>query len=88
MSITLLLLPDFALILFGFFLNRITDWGRDFWSGLEKLIYYVLFPALLFHSIAKNRIDFVAATPALKAALVIVLCGHCASLGGALLFQG
>ena len=75
MSITLLLLPDFALILFGFFLNRITDWGRDFWSGLEKLIYYVLFPALLFHSIAKNRIDFVAATPALKAALVIVLCG-------------
>jgi malonate transporter and related proteins len=75
MSIALLLIPDFALILFGFFLNRITDWGRDFWGGLEKLIYYVLFPALLFNSIAKTRIDFVAASPALKAAIVIVLCG-------------
>ena len=38
MSVALLLIPDFALILFGFLLNRITDWGRDFWSGLEKLI--------------------------------------------------
>ena len=75
MSIALLLIPDFALILFGFFLNRFTDWGRGFWGGLEKLIYYVLFPALLFNSIAKTRIDFVAATPALKTAVVIVFVG-------------
>jgi malonate transporter and related proteins len=75
MSIAALLIPDFALILFGFFLNRITDWGREFWSGLEKLIYYVLFPALLFNSIARTRIDFDAATPALKTALLIVLVG-------------
>ena len=75
MSIALLLIPDFALILFGFFLNRFTDWGRGFWSGLEKLIYYVLFPALLFNSIAKTKIDFVAAAPALKTAVVMVLVG-------------
>jgi malonate transporter and related proteins len=75
MSIALLLIPDFALILFGFFLNRITDWGRGFWGGLEKLIYYVLFPALLFNSIAKTRIDFVSAAPALKTAVVMVLVG-------------
>ena len=71
----LLLIPDFALILFGFFLNRITDWGRSFWGGLEKLIYFVLFPALLFNSIARTSIDFVAAAPALKTAVVIVLVG-------------
>ncbi len=71
----LLLIPDFALILFGFFLNRITDWGRDFWGGLEKLIYYVLFPALLFNSIAKSKIDFVLAAPALKTAVVVVIVG-------------
>ena len=71
----LLLIPDFALILFGFFLNRITDWGRGFWGGLEKLIYFVLFPALLFNSIARTSIDFVAAAPALKTAVVIVLVG-------------
>ena len=75
MSLALLLIPDFALILFGFFLNRITDWGRGFWGGLEKLIYFVLFPALLFNSIAKTKIDFVAAAPALKTAIVIVLVG-------------
>lgn len=75
MSLALLLIPDFALILFGFFLNRVTDWGRHFWSGLEQLIYYVLFPALLFNSIAKTKIDFVAAAPALKAAIATVLIG-------------
>ena len=71
----LLLIPDFALILFGFFLNRITDWGRDFWGGLEKLIYYVLFPALLFNSIARTKIDFVLAAPALKTAVVVCIVG-------------
>ena len=70
MSTALLLIPDFALILFGFLLNRITDWGRDFWSGLEKLIYYVLFPALLFNSIARTHIDFTTATPALETAAI------------------
>ena len=75
MSNALLLIPDFALILFGYFLNRITDWGRAFWGGLEKLIYYVLFPALLFNSIAKTQIDFVVAAPALKTAVVIVIVG-------------
>ena len=61
MPIALQLVPDFALIFFGFMLNRSTDWGRGFWGGLEKLIYYVLFPALLFISIAKTKIDFVSA---------------------------
>lgn len=75
MSLAILLLPDFALILFGFILNRITSWGRDFWSGLEKLIYYVLFPALLFNSIATQKLDFAAAAPALKAAVVTVAIG-------------
>ena len=75
MSTAALLIPDFALILFGFLLNRMTDWGRDFWSGLEKLIYYVLFPALLFQSIARTRIDFVAAAPALETAGITVLVG-------------
>ncbi|MBL8512925.1 MAG: AEC family transporter [Betaproteobacteria bacterium] len=82
MSITLLLVPDFALILLGFAISRLTGFGRDFWSGLEKLVYFVLFPALLFHSIAKNKIDFVAAAPALKLAALVVLIGMaCAWLG-------
>lgn len=75
MSIALLLIPDFALILVGFLITRITNWGRDLWVGLEKLVYYVLFPALLFHSIARNRIDLGAAAPALKLAALVVVLG-------------
>jgi malonate transporter and related proteins len=79
MSITVLLIPDFALILLGLAIARITDWSRGFWSGLEKLVYFVLFPALLFHSIARNKIDFAMAAPALKLAAVVVIVGMAAA---------
>ncbi|MFD2270936.1 hypothetical protein ACFS07_06810 [Undibacterium arcticum] len=36
MTIATLLLPDFSLILIGFILIRVTDWGTEFWIGLEK----------------------------------------------------
>ena len=52
--------------------------GDHFWSGLEKLIYFVLFPALLFYAIARTRIDFAAAAP-------FVLSGVAAMGGGMLL---
>jgi malonate transporter and related proteins len=55
-----LILPNFVLILVGLALARAFDYGRDFWGGLEKLVYYVLFPALLFRSLALARIDFAA----------------------------
>jgi hypothetical protein len=53
----LLILPSFMLIPIGLALARAFDYGRDFWEGLEKLVYFVLFPALLFRSIAVSRID-------------------------------
>ncbi len=87
MSLALLLIPDFALILFGFLLNRFTDWGRGFWGGLEKLIYFVLFPALLFISIAKTKIDFVAAAPALKTAVATVFISMALAYLGKLIFK-
>jgi len=61
MAAALVVLPNFALILAGAALARGFDYGRDFWSGLEKLVYYVLFPALLFRSLAAARIDAAAA---------------------------
>lgn len=62
-TLALALLPDFALILLGAGLRRILHLGDHFWSGLEKLVYYVLFPALLFGGLVKTRIDWSAATP-------------------------
>ena len=47
-----ILFPSIALIGLGFYLfqSRILD--EKFWNGAEKLNYYILFPALLFSSLA------------------------------------
>jgi predicted permease len=62
-AVALALLPDFALILLGASLRRVLHLGDHFWTGLEKLVYYVLFPALLFSGLVKTRIDWSAVAP-------------------------
>jgi predicted permease len=62
MQIAELLIPDFALIALGFLLRRYGGFGEEFWRGLERLVYYVLFPALLFGALARGRIEFAAAS--------------------------
>ncbi len=57
MSHVLLLVPDFLLILGGFALCRWTALGRGVWDGVERLVYYVLFPVLLFNSIVKTPLQ-------------------------------
>jgi predicted permease len=52
----LLLLPDFALIALGYLICRHTPLDRSVWDGAERLVYYVLFPCLLFQSIVRNPI--------------------------------
>lgn len=52
----LLLLPDFALIALGYLICRHTPLDRPVWDGAERLVYYLLFPCLLFQSIVKNPI--------------------------------
>ena len=54
MSDALLLLPDFALIVCGFLICRFTPMGRPVWDSAERLVYYLLFPALLFTAIVRN----------------------------------
>jgi hypothetical protein len=76
----LLILPNFVLILVGLVLARRFNFGRDFWQGLEKLVYYVLFPALLFRSLALAHIDFAATAWPIAAALAFTLAGFALSL--------
>jgi malonate transporter and related proteins len=54
MDAALLLLPDFLLIAFGAALRRAPAFDARFWSGVERLVYVVLFPALLFRSLATS----------------------------------
>ncbi len=60
MHTALALFPDFALILLGYALRRWMTLGDHFWAGLEKLVYFVLFPALLFNAITKTPLSFAA----------------------------
>jgi malonate transporter len=76
----LLILPNFALIVVGLVLARRFRFGRDFWSGLEKLVYYVLFPALLFRSLAIAKIDFAAASVPIGIALAFTFAGFLLSI--------
>ena len=65
----LLLLPDFAVILFGALLARVMRLGDDFWSGAEKLVYYVLFPPLLVVAINQAKFSIGEAAPFVAAGI-------------------
>lgn len=87
MSVAAILFPDFALILLGFLLMRFTDWGAPFWGGLEKLIYYFLFPALLFSTTARTQFDFDSTGKMLQVALLTLTCGIALGWLARLLFR-
>jgi predicted permease len=75
MNTALLLLPDFSLILLGAAIRRRMHLGDHFWNGVEKLVYFILFPALLINAIIKTRLDLGAALPLLATALAAMAGG-------------
>ena len=75
MNYAQLLFPDFSLIACGWLLCRYTALDRRVWDQVESLVYYFLFPVLLFHSIVRSPIDFGAASNLLAAGLGVGLSG-------------
>ncbi|HKK13275.1 MAG TPA: AEC family transporter [Gammaproteobacteria bacterium] len=75
MSIADLLIPDFALILLGFLLRRYGRFSDEFWRNLERFVYYVLFPALLFGALARTRVDFASAAHLIETGVVFMFSG-------------
>jgi hypothetical protein len=75
MNTALLLFPDFALILLGAAIRRWMRLGDHFWSGVEKLVYFILFPALLINAIVRTRLDLGAALPLLGTAFAAMAAG-------------
>lgn len=68
-----LILPDFLLMALGLLLLRWRFLPSDFFTGAEKLVYYVLFPSLLFSSMAKSQLSLQQiSTLGLATALVIL----------------
>ncbi len=72
------LFPIIALIALGHALKRLGMPGTDVWRGIEALVYYVLFPALLFGTLASRPID-------LAAGGTMILVGFGFMIGGMLL---
>ena len=70
-----LLFPDFSLIAIGWLLCRYTALDRRVWDQVESLVYYFLFPVLLFHSIVRSPLDFGATSSLLTAGVGIGVCG-------------
>ena len=70
-----LLLPDFSLILCGYLICRYTALNRSVWQPVESLVYYLLFPVLLFQSIVKSPVDVGAASGLIAAGLLSGVLG-------------
>lgn len=75
MSNALLLLPDFLLIVVGFVLCRYTALNRPVWDAAERLVYYLLFPVLLFNSIVKSPLQPAQTLSLAAAGVGTVACG-------------
>lgn len=75
MNYATLLLPDFSLILCGYLICRYTALNRSVWQPVESLVYYLLFPVLLFQSIVKSPVDIGAASGLIAAGLAMGLTG-------------
>jgi len=70
-----LLLPDFSLILCGYLICRYTALNRSVWQPVESLVYYLLFPVLLFQSIVKSPVDISAASGLIGAGMLSGVIG-------------
>jgi len=70
-----LLFPDFSLILCGYLVCRFTALNRRVWEPVESLVYFFLFPVLLFHSIVRSPLDLGAAASLIGAGLTMGVAG-------------
>jgi malonate transporter len=70
-----LLFPDFSLILIGYLVCRFTPLNRAVWEPVEALVYYFLFPVLLFQSIVRSPLDLAAASRLMGAGWALGLVG-------------
>lgn len=76
------LVPVFLLIVLGFVLRRKLLKDEPFWIGLERLVYYVLFPALLIDTLSRANLSSVPIAGVGGALLlaVVVMSALCLAL--------
>ncbi|HEY9271069.1 AEC family transporter [Achromobacter sp.] len=75
MSVALLVFPDFMLVALGWALRHKLNFSREFFAGTERLVYFVLLPALLFQSILRTPITAGNAAMLLQASAAVIVAG-------------
>jgi len=75
MSVAVLVLPDFLLVALGWLLRHRFGFSREFFAGLERLVYYLLLPALLFRSVLRVPLTAGAAADLIVATALVVGAG-------------
>ncbi|SHI14853.1 hypothetical protein SAMN04488135_110116 [Pollutimonas bauzanensis] len=75
MSVIQLVLPDFLLIALGWALFHKLKFSGEFFRGAEQLVYFVLFPALLFHSITQTPLSLSGTYVLLQATVGVMAFG-------------
>lgn len=76
-----ILFPDFSLILLGYLVCRFTALNRSVWQPVEALVYYLLFPVLLFQSIVRSPIELGATSGLMAAGLLSGVSGIALAYG-------
>lgn len=75
MTIVTLVLPDFLLIALGWALLHLLNYRAEFFNTAERLVYYILFPALLFGSIVRAPLSLGDASTLIAATAGLTVCG-------------
>lgn len=75
MNFAQLLFPDFSLIVCGYLLCRYTAIDRKVWEPIEILVYYFLFPVMLFYAMVKSPLDWAATSSLMGAGLTLGAAG-------------
>lgn len=70
-----LILPDFSLIICGYLICRYTKLDRTVWGQVDSLVYFFLFPVLLFQSITRYPLALDAASQFMMAGVSLAICG-------------
>src|SRR5690606_38733640 len=79
MHIALLVIPDCLIVALGWVLLHKLKFSREFFTNTEKLVYYILFPALLVRSIAFTPISASSAGRLLAVSILLCLAGYLAA---------
>jgi malonate transporter len=79
-SLVFYISPIFILIGLGALIKRQCTFGEQFWTDIERLTFYILFPALLVHSIGGANFDNLFTMVPMATALItscFIMTGAC-----------